>query len=147
MQLKASGLSLATHARNYWFVEVDSGTTLDQMTDPDYWVNVKSKFNSGAAPDRIEVISKCRSLYAEILVIGKASLGEFSYRVINSHEAQTVENGVDIDSGKYRVEFAGASGWRVLKRQGRGFTEMASNLADQAAGVRWIDDYKKVIAA
>ena len=147
MQLKASGLSLASSARASWAVEADNGTTVDMLLKDDYWVHVHQKFNRGALPDRIEVYTPDNSLYAEIMVIGKLSLGGFSYRLIHEAKSDAVANGIEIDDGLFRIEFAGEDGWRVTKRQGKGYSVKVTNLVDPDAGRKWIIEHKKALKA
>lgn len=145
--LKAAGLTLAHQTRNVFTVRVPDNITVETLLNSDYWVHVHRKFNMGKYPDRLEIVTENLSQYFEIMVLGKLSLGPLKYRLIHSATDEAIANGVDIDDGKFRVEFAGTSGWRVLKRQGRGYSEMIANLPDQKAGLKWIEDHKQALAA
>ena len=146
MELKASGLTLKQHASNTWFEYIPNDATEEDVTKADFWMHVSHKLNKGAAPDTIELLTNDLSTYFRIMVVGKKS-SELVFRLIEKRKFEKVDNKLEIDNGLYVVEFAGQSGWRVLKRQGRGYTEITANLPTQSSGVRAVEDHKKAMAA
>lgn len=144
MTLKASGLTLSNHARNSWFVVVDPGTTVEQVMQDEFWVHVQLRLHRF---DRIEVVSADKSLYADILVLseqGKALALKLIHKVVDEASAEAI----DVEDGKYRIEFI-STGWRVLKRQGRGYTEVSGGggHASSDIAIKWLHDYKQAVAA
>jgi len=112
LQAKESQIQPADYRRTTWQLQVPSGTTLDDVTRPEYWCNVAGRLKRN---DRIEVVCEDAAWRADLAV---ESIGRMSAKVTVMHAVEQGA-GATIDTGDshYDVGWGGpAHKWRIIRK-------------------------------
>lgn len=65
MKISSNNFQLAEFGRNVIRVEVETGTKVEDLLEPNCWSNVANRLHRG---DKVEVVTQDLSLYAEFIV-------------------------------------------------------------------------------
>ena len=110
--LTMSRFQLADEKRNIWRVEVEIGTTVEQVLDEGFWANVGSMLRPG---DVIEVLPDDYSWRLDLHVAGAGRL--YAHLVQLTHYKLVPTTAPIKVPSIYKVEFAGAHlKWRILRK-------------------------------
>lgn len=110
--LTMSRFQLAEEKRNVWRVEVEMGTTVEQILEEGFWANVGSLLRAG---DEIQVLP---DNYAWRLDLHVAGAGRMFAHVVKMNYFDLVPTTAAVKVPSiYKVEFMGAHyKWRVLRK-------------------------------
>ncbi len=110
--LTMSRFQLAAEKRNVWRVEVEVGTTVEQVMDEAFWANVGSMLRPG---DEIQVLPDDYSWRVDLHVAGAGRL--YAHVVQLAHYKLVSTTAPRKVPSIYKVEFAGAHlKWRILRK-------------------------------
>lgn len=110
-KLLEKNLMGAEFARQSFRVTPPSGTTIEQMMEPEYWAHVASKFTPY---DTLEVVPEDGVFYARLLVLNTAKLWAKMHKLeyVELFPAKKVAA-----EDKYEAKFFGPSAkWRAINK-------------------------------
>lgn len=141
MQIIAHQFRAAEFARSIWSAVPPSGTALDDVLAPAYWVHVQSKLTVG---DRIEVSPESGEWMAELLVRAVSANGPV-LAVLMKHDF-TKATGEPGTWGKdYEVKYANNNlKWRVIRKADKHV--LVDKLPTREAGDAWLTENIKTEA-
>lgn len=110
-KLLEKNLMGAEFARQSFRVTPPSGTTIEQMLEPEYWAHVAGKFTPY---DILEVVPEDGAFYARLLVLNTAKLWAKMHK-LEYVELSLVKKVVAAD--KYEAKFFGPGAkWRAINK-------------------------------
>lgn len=124
-----------------WTVTAEEKTPYSRVLEPDYWSNAFS----GMRPyDTIRVIAEDGAYFAELLVVD-CGHGWVKVKELTKIELSEVKND-KINTGDYEVAWKGPHHkWCVIRSSDNHL--LKKELKSKEAGLSWITEYNKAMAA
>ena len=140
MQIIGNQIREASFAFNTWSAAPPSGTSLDDVLQPEYWTHVHQILKAG---DRIHVMPESGEWLAELVVRSSSTKGavvaKLTYHDFNPKPA---EGGEPSEAGEYEVKWAGGvAKWRVIRVKDRHV--LVEKLATKEAAQAWLTENTK----
>lgn len=129
---------------NEWEIEVESGTTIENILNPIFWTHVAKNL---CLLDEIKILTEDRTFYARVLVTGvdkqSARVFVLEYKDLTEAEAFQPSEGLAKESD-YLIEYAGKTAkWRVVRLADR--KTIKSGMESREEAERSMRDHIKIL--
>jgi hypothetical protein len=139
-RLQFARFQQAVSKHNTWSATPDIGTTFEDVLQPDYWAHIATRFRP---TDLIEVHPEDGSYFAVLYVRQSDRLWA---KVAVVQHVQFEQPAEAREDNEFTVKHNGRfHKWIVLRNSDREI--LAKELETRADAERWIDDYRRKVAA
>lgn len=137
MAITPNRLKPAEYLRTIHVATPESGTTVEQLTDPALWTHCARSLHVG---DRIEVIPEDGTYFAELYV---RELSKNSAKVeLLRHHVLTEPDAV-LDTDEFEIKWGGPNArYRVIRKKDKAILQ--DNFVDANAAKKWLANYQSV---
>jgi hypothetical protein len=139
--INAPRIKQAEYVRNHWQANIEVEHKADDLLDPNYWSHVAMQMK---ARDEITAWSDDGSWYARFIVLD-ASRGWVKVHRIDFHELESKSDEKTTVEG-YSVVWKGPHHKYVVLHEGNA-EPLRIGFPTKTAGVRWVQDHVKSMAA
>lgn len=133
-------MHLAEHSRQDWVVNVEAGTTVEDILEPAYWSHIASSMEPF---DRIDARMETGEWLLELIVV-ECGRNWARVHLAKKHELQAVVAEAP-PALKHRVEWKGPQHKHVVIRLADNEV-IQSGFSDKAAAQQWLAQHEQVTA-
>jgi len=136
VQLRPNDMGLAEHKRRDFVVDVDHGTTLEDVLKPEFWTHVVA-YHGVQLFDTIMVRAKDGSFMAELYVTG-VGIHRLVVKVLQKYEFAVAKKAETSPDGENIVEWGGpAHKWRIKRKSDNAIIE--KGFTSEPEAVDWLE--------
>jgi hypothetical protein len=132
---------LAQHVRQYWVMDAEEGTKIDDVLDPGYWAHIAPRLSR---LDRVTVHLETGEWMLDLLVVDK-DRNWAKMHVLHHYDLTKASEAVASPEAAFEVKWGGPHyKFRVIRRADK--EVLSSGHADAEAGRAWLRAYEQTVA-
>ncbi len=141
-QLYPDRIQLCEQERNRWFAHVESSTSIDRITESDFWTHVAASIRQD---DLIDVIYDDASIYLQLLVLGSGD-GWVKVAILSRYKLEAEdEESLQLKKSDFYYKYNGRfSGHSVLRKSDK--IVIRDKFENKAAALQFMAQHSKTVS-